>query len=514
MHRRDLLKLTAGAGFAPWAFGAEIPKHPSLLQFPPLDFEPPNAAMHRRELNHGAVAFMVEDHELPLVNVALTVRTGKFVLSKEQVGLAGMTGSQMRSGGTANMNPRDFDEEAAFLATELGTSIGATSGGASVDCITQQLTKSLALFFDMLKNPAFDQSRLDLAKTQRLQSMERRNDELNGIEGREWGRLMQGDAHFSSWHTTKDTLEAVTREAMIDFHGKYFHPSRFLFAVSGDFNSDDMVKRLNEALDDGWPGTLAEVGAVPAPMFTPKPGVYAVNKIPDGGDAPGRGPRGGDQADINQSRVRMGHLGIERSNPDHLAVGIMNSILGGGGFTSRIMSRVRSDEGLAYGANTSFRPGLYYRGTFTAATASKNATCAQAAEIMLEEIRKIREEKVTSEELEIAKNYQIEIFPRFFATAGAVAGTFVADEYTDREEGYWEKYRDRIRAVTADDVLNVAQKYLKPEALVYLITGNVDDVLKGNPDKPEYQFTKFAKDGKITRIPLPDPLTMVYPDKA
>lgn len=511
MQRRDLLRLTAGATFANWAIGAEIPGHPSQLQFPALDFEPPKAADYRRELKHGAVAYMVEDHELPLVKVSLTVRTGGFVLPKDKVGLAGMTGSQMRAGGTKSMAPRDFDEEADFLATGISASVGATSGGASVDCIAQRLTESLALFFDMLKNPRFDQERLDLSKTQRLQGMERRNDQLGGIERREWGRLMRGDTHFSTWPSTKDTLETISREAMMEFHANYFHPSRFMFAISGDFDSDDMVKRLNEALDDGWTGSPKDVGEIPAPTHTPKPGVYAVQKIPEGG---GRGPRGGDQADINQSRISMGHLGIKRDNPDHIAIGIMNAILGGDGFTSRIMSRVRSDEGLAYGARSSFSPGTYYEGTFSAATQSKNATCAEAATIMVEEIEKIRDAKVSAQELDIAKNYRIEVFPRGFATASAVASTFVADEYTHREEGYWEKYRDRVRAVSQDDVLRVAQEYLQPQNMAFLVTGNVDDVLKGNPDKPQYSFEKFARDGEIQRIPLPDPLTMEYPDEA
>jgi predicted Zn-dependent peptidase len=118
---------------------------------------------------------------------------------------------------------------------------------------------------------------------------------------------------------------------------------------------------------------------------------------------------------------------------------------------------------------------------------------------------------VSQEELETVKNSAIEIFPRYFSSARAIAATFAADEFTGRDPSYWDTYRDKVRAVTSDDVLRVAQKYLQPDKLVILVVGNVDDLMKGNPDKPDYSFARIAKAGKITRIPLPDPVTMVYP---
>jgi zinc protease len=154
---------------------------------------------------------------------------------------------------------------------------------------------------------------------------------------------------------------------------------------------------------------------------------------------------------------------------------------------------------------------VYYDGTFRAYFQSKSATCAQAADIVLEEIRRIRSQKVSAEELSTAINYAVEVFPRFFATPAIVAGTLAADEYTRRPPDYWQRYRDRLRAVTAEDVLRVAQKYLKPEELVILAVGNVEDILKGDPTKPQHSFQKL---GPLERLPLPDPLTMVYPKTA
>ena len=497
MKRRDWIRTAAGAAAAAaWARAQEIPAHPRELRFPPLRFEPPSAEDYRRELTGGASAYLVEDHQLPLVTVSLTVRAGGYLVPAERTGLAGFTGSQMRSGGTKTMPAREFDEEAAFLATQIGASIGATSGGASVNCLKQNLDASLAMFFDMLKNPGFDPERLAIARTRALQGMQRRNDRLRDIQRREFSRLMRGEDHFTTWQSTEASVKSIDPDAMRAFHQSYYDPSRFVFAVSGDFDTDDMVRRLNGALADGWPANVKDPGAVPAPSHTPRAGVYMVDKV-------GR--------DVNQSHVAIGHLGIARSNPEHVAVGIMNDILGGGGFISRIMSRVRSDEGLAYSAGSSFRAGTYYPGLFQAAFQSKNPTCAQAAAIVFEEIDRIRSEKVSAMEIDTARNSAIEIFPRFFATAGQVAGTFAADEYTKREAGYWRKYRERVADVSIDDVLDVAQKYLHPDKMVVLAVGDRAAMLAGNPDKPDYSFEKFARGGGIQSIPLPDPMTMEYP---
>ncbi|HEV2704761.1 MAG TPA: hypothetical protein VGV59_02485, partial [Pyrinomonadaceae bacterium] len=167
--------------------------------------------------------------------------------------------------------------------------------------------------------------------------------------------------------------------------------------------------------------------------------------------------------------------------------------------------------GLAYSAASVFGQGVYYPSDFLAAFQSKSMSTAQAIEIVMEEINRIRTSKVTPEELETAKNAAIETFPLAFATAAQIAGTFAQDEYTNRPADYWDKYRERVRAVTVDDVQRVAQKYLQPDQLVILVIGNIEDITKGNPDKPQHSLAKIAGKTPIHRIPLPDPMTMVYP---
>ena len=494
--RRFSVLLFCCIAAASLAFGqadrGQIPSNPRELKYPPLEYSPPKASAYRQVLSNGIVGYFVEDHDLPLINISVTIHVGPYMDPAGKEGLAAAAANQMRAGGTAHYKAEDFDEAADFLAAEISSGMGRTSGTASVNFMSKDIDKALELFFEMLRNPVFQQDRLDLFKSQQLQGMERRNDRTSEIEAREFNRLLRGDRHFTNRYTTKSSITALTPEDLIEFHKQNYQPGRLIFAVSGDFNTAEMKAKLEKAMA-GWSDSGIPAPPVPKPDFVPVPGVFTINK-----------------QDVNQGRVSMGHLGIMRGNPDEFSIDMMNEILGGSGFTSRIMNRVRTDEGLAYDAGSDFSAGVYYEGQFKAGFQSKSATTAKAAQIIIDEIERIRSEKVSAEELETVKNQAIEIFPRYFSSASAVAGIFASDEFTGRDPKFWDTYRDKIRAVTIDDVQRVAQKYLHPDKLVIVVVGSVDDILKGNPAEPQYSFQTISG-GKITRIPLPDPLTMVYP---
>ena len=471
---------------------AQIPSHPTDLTYDPLEFTAPQSADHRHELSNGVVVFVVEDHELPLASVSVLVRTGSYLDPSDKIGLASLTGNQMRAGGTARLGAAEFDEEAAFLAAQIGSFIGGTSGGANLGCLTKDLDVCLDLFFDMLRTPAFDEGRLALAKSQSVQGMERRNDATQGIERREFSRLIRGTSHFSTAPGTRASIEAITRDDLVAFHRQYFHPGNFLFAVSGDVDTTAILADLERRLD-GWAIGTGSVPPVPAPDFTPEPGLYVVDK-----------------PDVNQGRVTVGHLGIHRDNPERYKLLIMNDILGGGGFSARLLTRVRSDEGLAYSVSSSFSAGTYYPGVFQAGFQSRSETIARATAIVIEEIERMRTELVEPEELSNSIASFVDTFSRNFSSAASTAGLFVGDEFTGRDPAYLASYRDNIASVTAEDVLDVAKRYLDPQKLVFLVVGNVDAMLAGDPEQPEFSLESLSP-GAVTRIPLPDPFTMEYP---
>lgn len=242
-----------------------------------------------------------------------------------------------------------------------------------------------------------------------------------------------------------------------------------------------------------WPALDPVTSPVPAPAHELQPGVYVVDKD-----------------DVNQGRVVIGHHGAMRDNPDRYALMVMNDILGGGGFTSRLLTRIRSDEGLAYSAYSSFGLGTYYPGVFRVSFQSRSETVARATAIVLEEIDRIRTETVSEAELRTTKASFIDTFSRNFSSPASTAGLFADDEYTGRDPGYLLTYRDSISAVSGDDVQRVAREYLDPDRLVILVVGDRTTIEAGDPDNPAIQLEGLAG-GTITAIPLPDPFTMEYP---
>jgi zinc protease len=484
------LKLATFAflAFVPLASAQEIPARPEALTFKPIAFTPPSAKDHRVVLKNGMVVFIAEDRALPLVSIGITVRTGSWLEPPGKEGLASFTGGQIRRGGTKSLTAEQLDERLDFLAAQVSTGIGSTSGSAGLNCLADNLDESLRLFVEMLREPRFQEDRLALAKEQALQDMKKRNDDSADIESTEWNALLYGEDHFTNRFTTEASVKSITRDDLVAFHRRTFYPMNMIAAVSGAFSKAEMVRKL-EAAFAGWPSPRAAIPPIPGTVTSVAPGLYRMPK------------------DVNQGRVSIGELSVKRDSPDIYALEVMNEILGGSGFTSRITKTVRSNEGLAYSAGSGISFGVFYPGRFRAGFQSKSESVALATKLVLEEIRKIRETPVTDEELDTIKRNLVETFPSSFASKAQAMGVFAADEYTKRDPAFWSTYRDRIQAVTAADVERVAKEHLVPEKLVILVVGNQADIDKGDGKAP-LSLAALAPGGKVTNLSLRDPMTM------
>lgn len=483
--------ILAGALAASLVSGAradDIPARPEQITFAPLKFEPPKAADYRGTLSNGVVVYMAPSGEFPLINLSMAFRGGSFLDPAGKTGLASATGAMMRRGGAGDKSAADTDEQFDFLAADAGSACGDVTSGASLNCLKSNFDEAFGLFMDMVRRPRFQQDRLDVFKGEAVEAMKQRNDDAGPILSREWDALLYGADHFEARQSTKKSIDSITVDDLKAMHARIFHPGpgNLYIAVTGDFDPAAMKAKLEKAFEGWQPGET--VPEVPAPAATFKPGVYHVEK------------------DIPQGKVNIGMRAIKRDDPDAVAVQVMNNILGGGGFTSRITNRVRSDEGLAYSAGSSVMPKVYYPGEFDAFFQSKNATCALAVKLVMEEIERIRTEPVKPEELEIAKNAFIETFPRKFESKPAMLAVFIDDEMTGRPKDFWQTFRDKVKAVGAADVQRVAQKYLQPKDMAIMVVGKWDEIAAGDEGHRASMAEFFG--GQVTHLPLRDPLTL------
>ncbi len=497
---------TARAAAAPAKAAGDIPARPDDLKYPPLKFEPPKAADYRVTLKNGMVAYLVPDSGLPLVNLNVLMRLGPDLDPVGKEWAVNVMVQQLTRGGTTAHTAEQIEDMCAALGAQLdsqmggggrgmmgigGVPIGPAESRATLNLLAKDFDKGLALLVECLKTPAFQADRLQLAKDQQIQSMKERNDAAVAIEGREWSVLMRGQGHWTNRYATQASVASITKDDLVALQRKYVGPRNFILAVSGDFDRAAMIKKLDAAFA-GWPTPGERPGPPPSPTADAAAGWYMVDK------------------DINQARVSIGLRGIDRYDPDYFAMVVMNDILGGGGFTSRLVNRIRSDEGLAYSVRASLEGGTYYPDPWRVSTQTKVRSTAFAIQVALQEIQKMRDTPVTAEELETAKAEFIGTFPTQFETAGSVAGALAVEELTGRyqkDPKFFQDYRDRMNAVTVADVQRAAKRLLDPSKLTYLIVGKVNDIMLGDPKHEDASIAKFAG-GQPKLLPLRDPMTM------
>ena len=424
--------------------------HPSRLTYKPINLNPPSP--EKTILKNGMVIYTLEDHELPLFTINAVIKTGSIYEPAEKTGLASITGSVMRSGGTKSMTWEEIDEKLEFFAGSVETSIGSNSGSASLSVLKKDIDEGLKIFADVLMQPVFAREKVDLIKKQMIEAIRRENDNPGQVARREFRRLLYQD-HPYGREATIESVSSITRDDLIAFHDKYYHPNSVMFGISGDFNKKEIIEKIKKVFKN-WNKKKVDFPEVPPVKKDINRSINYIYK------------------DVKQSVIRLGHMGLDYRNPDHYAVILMNYILGGGGFQSRMMQDIRSNRGLAYSVWSYFQLGMRDIGVFASGAGTKLQSTITVIKRMKDIIREIREQPVTDEGLKNAREYIINSFVFKFSSNSRIVNRFVTLEYYGLPTNYLETYLDNIRKVSKGDILRVAQKYLKPDQTVILVVGN------------------------------------------
>ncbi len=426
---------------------------PRQMTFKTVEFTPPDA--ERVVLKNGMVVYLLEDHELPLVSMTATIRTGSWLDPAEKIGLASLTGSTMRSGGGGGLSAERVDEDLEQFAGAVGISIGRQSGSASLDVLSKDLKRGLQIFAGLIRTPAFEQARVELAKLQTIEGIRRRQDNPGSIAGREFVKLLYGADHPTARESSIESITRITRDDLVAFHRKTIHPNGMMLGVTGDFDKSAILALLREVFGDWEKGDVPVLTIADVPQSqTPKPVVRYVNK------------------DTSQTHLRIGHLSIKEQDPDYVSLAIANDILGGSSFRSRLFNDVRTKRGLAYSVGSRLNSGVHDQGIWLMRAETKLPSTQEVTARFVANMERMRAELVTDSELAEAKEAYVNSFVFSFASSSAIVGRLMELEYDGLPKDFLQQLRARVIALTKEEILAAAKKHFNPERLTIVAVGS------------------------------------------
>lgn len=437
---------------------ADTPKHYTDLKFsPPPEIRVPDYT--RFQLQNGMIVYLMEDHELPLVSGTAIVRTGDKFDPANQIGLGELTGTLIRAGGTQKRTADQLNQLLEQRAAVIETGISTSAGSAGFNTLTEDLPEVFDLFAEVIQLPVFAEDKLAIAKVQLQGGIARRNDDPNGIAGREFQKLVYGDQSPFARTIEYATIANVSRNDLIAFYQRSFRPDQMLLGVVGDFEPKQM-RSLIEAKFGTWkPATQA---ALPKPTLEPvkqakQGGVFFVN-----------------QPQLNQSYIQMGHLGGTLNSPDYPALSVMEDVLSG--FGRRLFNEVRSRQGLAYSVGASWSAQFDHPGVFIASGETRSEATVPFIRAVTQEIDRIRKEPISADELAFAKDTVLNSFIFNFQDPSQTLSRLLRYEYYGYPRDFIFQYRKAVEATSIPDVQRVARKYLQPDKIVTLVVGNEKEI--------------------------------------
>lgn len=456
----SLLLAIAAAALASFTLSAQESKPWEKIPIPKLhDFKPQQPK--RIELKNGIVIFLQEDHELPFVSGSVLIPGGARDEDSKKTGLVELYGQAWRTSGTAKQSGDALDDLLEAKAAHIETGGGEDSTSLSWDSLKADSDQVFGLAMDLLFHPKFDAQKLMLAQQQVATGIVRRNDEEDEIAERESTKLVYGADSAYTRQPELATIGAVKLDDLTAWHDRTI-TGKLIVSVGGDFDAVAMEAKLRAAFEG-----LPQVKETPArhdEFAGPTPGVYFVSK-----------------EDVNQSNIQIVGLGTDRHNPDVPKLALMNDILGGG-FSSRLMQKIRTEKGWAYAVGGGYGFAYDHPATFRVELLTQSVHTVEATSLALEEIAGLTTRDFTEVELKRAKDNILNSFLFRYDTREKVLAERVRLEFYGYPADYLETYEAALKSVTLADLNAVAQKYIHPEKLAVMVVGNGPEIKPGLDD--------------------------------
>src|SRR4030042_16044 len=414
----------------------------------------PMLPVQRTVLPSGLVLLVCEERSLPFVTVQLLINSGAWKDPSGEEGLSYLTARGLLLG-TSKRKVTAIHEELDFMGAGLSSSSGRDYATLSLKVLKKDLDKGGDLFMEVLTQPTFPEEEIQREVEKTLAAIQSAEDQPDEVAEKEFQKaLFLTSPYGHPIEGTKESLPRITRETINRFYRTYYHPNNAILTVVGDISSEEVKTKLLPHLAK-WP--MAEIPKIPfKPSFAKEPKAVKIDR------------------GITQANIIIGQAGVSRDNPDYYALTVMNYILGGGGFSSRLVEEIRNRRGLAYSVASFFDPGKY-PGSFQIALQTKNSSAREAIALSLQGVERIRKELVSEKELEGAKKYLIGSFPMRLNTQGKLANFLTQVEYYGLGLDYPEKHPSLIQSITREEVLRVAKKYLHPKNTILVVVANLKE---------------------------------------
>ncbi len=403
-----------------------------------------------RVVTENGMTLLIQDQpSLPIVTVNVLIKAGAVLDPDARSGLAYMAAGMLDEG-TKTRSATQIAQEIEFIGGEFSAKATNDFATATLRTLKKDADRGFTLLADILRNPAFAEKEVVRLRSELQGELQGEKDDPGTVAGKAFDAIIfKGHPYRRPTNGDEKTIATIARQDLVAFHDKYYRPNRTIMAIVGDIRESEALELVRKHFGS-WAKKEAAVPPFPAPEPLPKSVLKLIDK------------------DLTQATVALGHVGIDRRNPDFYAVSVMNYILGGGGFSSRLVNRIRDEQGLAYDVDSGFEANVM-PGRFSVTLQTRNAAANQAIAAAMAEIKRIRTEPVSDQELADAKAYLIGSFPMRLDTTGKLAGLLTMVELHGLGLSYFDDYPKAIAAVTKEDILRVAQKYINPSLYALVV---------------------------------------------